>query len=52
MLSIAYASAVESEDLLEIALVCELAPPASVRKAMALSKEVQALVLGLKHAIR
>lgn len=52
MLSIAYGSAIEAGDLLEVALACGLAPADQTRKALGLVKEVQALVLGLKHSIR
>jgi four helix bundle protein len=52
MLSIAYGSAIEAADLLEVALACDLAPDEPTRRALGLVKEVQALILGLKHSIR
>lgn len=52
MLNIAYGSATEAEDLLEIAIASELAPLERARTALGLCREVQALVLGLKHSIR
>jgi len=52
MLNIAYGSAIETEDLLEIARACSLAPREPTERALGLVWEVQALVLGLKHSIR
>lgn len=52
MLSMAYGSAIEAGDLLEVALTCQLAPTELTQRALGLVTEVQALVLGLKHAIR
>jgi hypothetical protein len=52
MLSIAYGSAIEAADLLVVALACDLAPDEPTRRALGLVKEVQALILGLKHSIR